>query len=298
MKKIICLAITIIFTVSMLGTGAAAGSSESVSASGTTGTVTVKGTVSESYLAVVVVLYDNDGKTMLRTQSAAVNNDRTFSAEFDKLALKAGAEYTVKAANYNGGSWITKKFTTAGTVGKPAAPTKVKAKAAGRYSVKVTWKKSAGATSYKVYKATKKKGKYKLAGTVKGSSKTVKKLKANKKYWFKVRAVNKTGHATSKAVTAKTKKEPVSFTVKNSWGTDVKVHWKTVKGAKGYQIANNDTAGKKMKTYWTGKTFNNTYTSVNKTRNKTYKFKMRYYKVKNGKRDYSSWTKVKSIKVR
>ncbi|MEA4922915.1 MAG: InlB B-repeat-containing protein [Eubacteriaceae bacterium] len=181
----------------------------------------------------------------------------------------------------------------------PPVPRAVKAKAKDRYSVKVSWKKSTGATSYKVYKATKKTGKYKLVGKVKSTSKTVKKLKANKKYWFKIKAVNSSGASKSSiAASVKTKKEPVSFTVKNTKGTSVKVHWKTVKGAEGYQVANDHTANGRMKTYWTGKNSVNTFTSGGKTIGKTYKFKMRYYKVKNGKKVYSSWTKAKTIKVR
>ena len=58
----------------------------------------------------------------------------------------------------------------------------------------VKWKKSAGATGYKIYRAAKKNGKYKVVKTVKKGSTvkwTNKKLNAGKKYYYKVRAFRK-----------------------------------------------------------------------------------------------------------
>lgn len=84
-------------------------------------------------------------------------------------------------------------------------------------SVKLKWKKVKGAKSYKVYYSTKKGSGYKLAKTVNKKSAIVKKLKDNKTYYFKVKAVKngKTGSAS-----------PVkSATTKKVWGkiTGVKV---------------------------------------------------------------------------
>lgn len=71
-----------------------------------------------------------------------------------------------------------------------AAKTTVKVKALTKHKAKVTWKKVSGVTGYKVYRATKKAGKYKLVKTMK-KAKTVKyinrKLKKGKKYFYKVR---------------------------------------------------------------------------------------------------------------
>ena len=66
-------------------------------------------------------------------------------------------------------------------------------------SAKITWKKVAGATGYEVYRANKKKGKYKKVKTLKAkaTSFTNKKLKAKKTYFFKVRAyITKNGKKT------------------------------------------------------------------------------------------------------
>lgn len=74
--------------------------------------------------------------------------------------------------------------------GKPNidAPTNLKVSSKKKTSIKVKWSKVSHATSYRVYYATKKNGKYKRA-TNKSTSKTsytIKKLKKGKTYYIKV----------------------------------------------------------------------------------------------------------------
>ena len=98
---------------------------------------------------------------------------------------------------------------------KPAKVTGVKAEAVSSSSVKVTWKKAKNAKKYQIYVSTNAKKNFKRAATVKASARsyTVKKynkkaLKANKKYYFKVRAINgKKKGKFSKTVSAKTKQK-------------------------------------------------------------------------------------------
>ena len=75
---------------------------------------------------------------------------------------------------------------------KPAQVKNLKTAAMSSSSIKLTWNKAKNAKKYQVYMATAKKGKYKRVATLKSSSRTFtkKSLKANKKYYFKVRAVN------------------------------------------------------------------------------------------------------------
>lgn len=74
---------------------------------------------------------------------------------------------------------------------RPEAVTKLTAKSVNTTSIKLNWKKVKKATGYQVYIASTKNGKYKKAATIKKGSTvtyTKKKLKSNKRYWFKVRA--------------------------------------------------------------------------------------------------------------
>ena len=174
-------------------------------------------------------------------------------------------------------------------------------------SVKLKWKKVSKATGYQIYCSTSKSKDFKKAKTINGGktiSATVSKLKSNKTYYFKVRAINnKAKGKFSKTVSDKTKKE--WGTISNvkiklygvcdyySWEKEgpgfacVTVDFKEVKDADGYQV----------KLYQ-----NKEYTTYKKIKsNKFYyatqeicpKCKVRAYKKKSdGSKKYGPWKKV------
>ncbi|MCB6994693.1 Ig-like domain-containing protein, partial [bacterium 210820-DFI.6.37] len=127
----------------------------------------------------------------------------TKSLSYTKSGLTTGTKYTYKVRAYKKASDGTKVYSayTKAVSAKPALSkvTGVKAKNSGKKLAKVTWKKVAGASGYKVTRATKKAGKYKVVKTIK-SGKTVKltnkKLKKGKTYYYKVRAYKKVGKKT------------------------------------------------------------------------------------------------------
>lgn len=73
---------------------------------------------------------------------------------------------------------------------KPAKVKSFNAYAASSSSIELTWKKAKNAKKYQIYRATKKKGKYKKIATVKTTSFTNTDLQAGKNYYYKVRALN------------------------------------------------------------------------------------------------------------
>ncbi|NLP17409.1 MAG: S-layer homology domain-containing protein [Clostridiales bacterium] len=124
-RFILVLIITVI-TGNMLfcTSGFAVGESgiSSLSASYSSGKVTVNGTTLEDVLAVAVLLYDTDGSTLLRMETFGVN-EGSFSAQIS-ISLPSGT-YTVKAADYNGGLYATTSFTYTSSSGggTPGTPT-------------------------------------------------------------------------------------------------------------------------------------------------------------------------------
>lgn len=105
--------------------------------------------------------------------------------------LKTDAEYTREEEEARKEQEGQKRKAKAAAIKKAkAAKTTIKVKALTKHKAKVTWKKVSGVTGYKVYRATKKAGKYKLVKTVK-KAKTLKyinkKLKKGRKYYYKVR---------------------------------------------------------------------------------------------------------------
>ena len=81
---------------------------------------------------------------------------------------------------------------------KPSStrPTRVKnvqAKSVGKTTIKITYKKIKGVTGYKIYRSTKKSKGYKLIKTTKNTSFKNKNLKANTRYYYKVKAYKRNG---------------------------------------------------------------------------------------------------------
>lgn len=127
----------------------------------------------------------------------------------EKGASTAAQEETVKITSEAAESIV--KEAAEPVVPQIAKTTGVKAKAISSKTIKLTWKKTAGATGYEVYKYNKNKKKYVKVMTTKKRSYKSTKLKASTTYRYKVRAyVSQDGKnyygSFSKAVKKKTKK--------------------------------------------------------------------------------------------
>ena len=106
------------------------------------------------------------------------------TTEQETPSTEANAAAAESAAN------TAKTKTTAAKMERPklAKTTGLKAKAISSKTIKLTWKKTAGAAGYEVYKYNKKTKKYvKVKTTAKRTYKSTK-LKADRKYSYKVRA--------------------------------------------------------------------------------------------------------------
>jgi len=107
--------------------------------------------------------------------------------------------------------------------------------------------------------------------------------------------------STSQAAVAKIK-APKKTSIKKVKGAKkaISVTWKKVSGVKGYQVqvATNKKFKKNKKTV-TIKKQKTTKTTVKKLKaKKKYYVRVRTYKIVNGKKVYSSWSKVKSVKTK
>lgn len=111
--------------------------------------------------------------------------------------------------------------------------TGVKLSAQSYSSIKLSWSKYKNAKGYKIYRATKKTGKYKLIKTTTLRSYTNKGLKAKTRYYYKVRAykvikkkTKYSKYSSVKSAVTKAKPQPVpsvktcSFKIRKSDGTE------------------------------------------------------------------------------
>lgn len=121
------------------------------------------------------------------TTVSSIEKNMTYT---DK-SLKTGKTYYYKVKMVKGKNQSEYSELTSAkpTLSKPT----IKVAKTGKKSLKITWKKVAGAKQYRIYRATSKNGKYKKIKTVSSSKLkyTNSKLKKGKKYYYKVRAAVK-----------------------------------------------------------------------------------------------------------
>lgn len=179
------------------------------------------------------------------------------------------------------------------------------------HTVKLTWKKVEKASYFKVYRATKKNGKYKCIASTKKIRYIDKSVKGGKKYFYKIQAVGEEGGTSVSAVKyigVKGKPSRPKITVKRTkktWG----IYWGIIEdNSKGIQVYMKNGQGKykkftkinetkKLKKRKNKKGITGILSSIDSLQpGKTYYFRARTYAVIKGKKVYSKWSKVKKLR--
>ena len=166
--------------------------------------------------------------------------------------------------------------------------------AAAEYNnVTIRWSAYNGAQGYTIYRASKKKGKYKKIATIAGCSfKDKGNKKLGKKKYYKVRAyrtVNSVRQYTQYSVILAAKPRvgtPTGF-YSSSGNGSVTLGWNKVPGATKYQVYR--ATSKTGKYTRLGTTKKKYYTNTSLTKGQKYYYKVRAYKKKHGKK-YGSFT--------
>lgn len=181
---------------------------------------------------------------------------------------------------------------------------KVKAEAASTTAIKISWTANKNMDYYVVYRADKKNGSYEQIQLVDGSRNSVKdkKLEYGKTYYYKVQGIKSIDYSEkstkmSKAAKGSTKVTAPVVNLSKAGKSAVLLKWKAVGSAKGYEIYRSTSAKgtfKKVATINKGKKAKWKDTSTKK--GKTYYYKVRCYTKVDGKKIYSSYSKVKKIK--
>ena len=160
------------------------------------------------------------------------------------------------------------------------------------------------ADGYEIYRATSENGKYYLRKTCDSNFSYINTgLTTGKTYYYKVRAYKVVNGKRvygkfSYIVPATPKLQAPTINVKS--GTKkVTVSWNKVSGAYGYKVYR---ATSKNGTYYLKKTVTSgsttSYTNTGLTKGKTYYYKVKAYRVVDGKRVYSDYSSVKYIKCK
>lgn len=182
---------------------------------------------------------------------------------------------------------------------------------AARYSYngcKVTWSAVSGASGYQIYRSTSKTGTYKPVKTAPSGARSYINtgLTTGKTYYYKVRAYRTVNNepvcgAFSSVKSAKPAlSTPGGLTVGKYSSGYVKVKWKGISGESGYQVYR---ATSKNGKYTRVKSVTMTsssypYAKIKATKGKTYYYKVRAYKKVGSAYAYSSFSTVKSYKLK
>ena len=237
----------------------------------------------------------------------ATTNTNTYT---DK-SLKASSTYSYRVRAYKVVNSTTYNGSYSNTIDVKTSPnyapkvTGLKLKTQKSDSLTISWNKINNVTGYKVYRYDVKTESYKLIKTISNASTTSytnSKLTSATKYLYKVRSYkivnNKTHNGDYSSSLAATTKPPTPTVKLTSPSTKkIKLTWTNISSrTTGYDIY---MATSKNGTYKNiGSTSNKSFTKGNLTKGKTYYFKVRAYRTIDGKKVYSSYSSIKSIKCK
>lgn len=181
------------------------------------------------------------------------------------------------------------------------APSTLKVSSRSTNAMKLSWGKVSGVSGYQLQR--KSGDSWKTVATTTSTSSTVKSLKSGTTYSFRVRAyktINGTkyysGWRTLKTPTSPSK--PAIKTPSTNKKHQITAKWKKVSACSGYQVQYSTSSKFKKATTKTVSGASKTSCTGKFKKGKKYYIRVRSYKTVDGKKYYSAWSSVKSIKCK
>lgn len=221
----------------------------------------------------------------------------SFGQVYDALARASGAKAKINADIGYGMPVLSLPQADKETVSRPKAPARVsgiKAVSAAYDKIRVSWTGVSGAGGYVLYM---KKGRiYRPLLTTSGTSAVISSLTSGSSYYFKVAAYKFSANkriygAGSTVVSARPKPGKISRITTKKGKKKIRIKWKKVSGASGYEISRAVRAKGSYKLI--KRTKKHTYTNKVK-RKKKYYYRIRAYRRVNGSRIYGAYVYFKA----
>ncbi len=231
------------------------------------------------------------------TKGKELKKDTDYTVSYESGRKSAG-RYTV-TVKFKG------KYSGTKTLDFTIQPRKVADLTATQTITTITlkWAKSTGADGYRVYQYNSDTKEYKKVADVADTTVKIRDLKSGTKYKFKVRAYVKDdgtiyGNYSDVLETATRTKTPEITSVKSTTKGKATVKWSDVSRESKYQLYYATSKSGTYKRYDTYDANDTDATVKNLTSGKTYYFKVRTYKNTDSGKVYSSYSAVKSVKVK
>ena len=237
-----------------------------------------------------------------------VNNPETYTIEDQTiLSNPVHEEYLFIGWTWKGQDTPVKKVKLEGMAGKKTftanwkalpAPENVKATLRtiknGYNDIKVTWNESKGAAGYKVYYKEADAEEYTFLRSVKGTKVIKNNLKAGVKYRFKIipyfQSGEKTYLSTTCKIVSRTTLQKITDVQVVKSGKKVKVSWNNIDGESGYQISVTKKKKASQKEPLTVKSTTAKSKKLEVKDKKTYYYRVRAYKMVDGKMVLGPWS--------
>lgn len=174
---------------------------------------------------------------------------------WEDTGLAPGETYYYKIRTYTETDSKVKygKYSTTVSASTMSSPKISSIKSKNSKALVISWVTINNAANYEIYRSTKKNGTYEKIATITGINRvsyTDTKVKAGKKYFYKIRSIGQVDNTTiysdySVPVPARTAKIPTDIAVK-SWATDtLRVSWTPDINASGYVVKRAESANGK-----------------------------------------------------
>lgn len=168
--------------------------------------------------------------------------------------------------------------------------------------ISMAWNKNSKATGYEVYRATSKGGTYTKIKTTTSTKFTDTKRKTGVTYYYKIRPYRtvdgKKVYGTYSAIKAMSTKPKTPSITLSTTKNKAKIAWKAIPNASGYEVYIYSSKEKAYKKIRTASSKETSFAKKGLTSKKKYYFKVRSYKLVDGKKIYSNYSSAKAITVK
>lgn len=164
------------------------------------------------------------------------------------------------------------------------------------------WNEVPNVQMYRVFRATSKNGPYTAIADVSEPTYTDKGRDMAVKYYYKVRGISQTGNNRfygmySSVKSTRMVKRPVVM-LTESYGGKIRLTWSKVKYSDGIVIYRKEGTSGRLKIHKTFEKGTTRYVSETLTKGDVYRYRVRSYRIINGKKVYGAYSKLQKVTVK